>query len=142
MRILVCLACCAYWLFLTALLLDPNPAPLVGLDEVPLFPWGDFGIHLIAFAGLGFLTNATRWPKRPCWSLTGLLAVYAVATELTQLLIPGRCAELLDVFENILGIAAGSAGYWLLVRLVCRRRDRTVAAGWLPCAGEEGAPAE
>ena len=40
MRIVVLLACICYWLFLTVLLLVPNPAALVGLHEVPIFPWG------------------------------------------------------------------------------------------------------
>jgi len=59
MRILFLLACICYWPLLTVLLLVPNPAELVGLDAVPVFPWGKFGVHLIAFTGLGFLANAT-----------------------------------------------------------------------------------
>ena len=54
MRIAALLAFVCYWLFLTVLLLVPNPAALVGLHAVPIFPWGKFGIHLIAFTGLGF----------------------------------------------------------------------------------------
>jgi len=54
------LACFCYWLLLTILLLVPNPAALVGLRAVPTFPWGKFGIHLIAFTILGFLVNSTR----------------------------------------------------------------------------------
>ena len=65
MRIAVLVACVCYWFLLTVLLLVPNPAALVGLHAVPIFPWGKFGIHLIAFTGLGFLANATRWPNVP-----------------------------------------------------------------------------
>jgi hypothetical protein len=140
MRILVLLACCCYWLALTALLLSPDPADLAGLDEVPMFPWGGVGIHLVALAGLGFLANATRWPKRPSWSLTAILVTYGIAMELLQWFVPNRTVELLDAIENTLGIAAGSGVYWLLVRLVRLCQDHKVAAGWPRCAGKETIP--
>jgi len=63
MRIPVIL-CIAYWIILTVLLLVPNPAALVGLKAVPIFPWGKFGIHLSFFTVLGVLANFSRWPKR------------------------------------------------------------------------------
>jgi hypothetical protein len=118
MRIVVRLACLCYWLLLTVLLLVPNPAAVVGLEAVPIFPWGKFGIHLIAFTILGFLANAARWPKRLCWPLTVFLVVYGVTTETLQLFVPHRSAQVIDGIENILGIAAGSGIYWLLLRLM------------------------
>jgi len=118
MRILFLLACICYWPLLTVLLLVPNPAELVGLDAVPVFPWGKFGVHLIAFTGLGFLANATRWPKRIWWPLLAFLAAYGITTESLQLFVPNRTARVMDGIENILGIALGSAIYLLVLRLM------------------------
>jgi glycopeptide antibiotics resistance protein len=118
MRKPILLACYGYWLFLTVLLLVPNPAALVGLKAVPIFPWGKFGIHLGFFTVLGFLANATRWPKRPSWLLIVFLIVYGITTESLQLFVPHRTARVMDAIENILGIALGSAIYWLLLGLM------------------------
>jgi hypothetical protein len=118
MQIIARLACYGYWLALTVLLLVPNPAALVGLHAVPVLPWGKFGIHLGFFTVLGFLANATWWPKRPRWPLIVLLVVYGVATESLQLFVPHRTARVMDGIENILGIAVGSVMYCLLLRLV------------------------
>jgi len=118
MRLPILLACICYWLLLTVLLLVPNPAALLGLHSVPVFPWGKFGIHLGFFTVLGFLANATRWPKLPSWPLIVFLVVYGITTESLQLFVPHRTARVMDGIENILGIAVGSAIYWLLLRLV------------------------
>ena len=126
MRIVIQLACFCYWIFLTVLLLVPNPAALVGLREVPIFPWGKFGIHLMFFAVLSFLVHATRWPKRPWWPLIALLVVYGITTETLQLFVPHRTARVMDAIENILGIALGVGIYWL-VRQLCLKSN--LAAG-------------
>jgi glycopeptide antibiotics resistance protein len=117
MRFVTSLACLCYWVFLTVLLLVPSPATLVGLQAVPAFPWGKFGIHLIAFTILGFLVNATRWPKRLWWPMIAFVTGYAVTTEVLQLFVPHRTSRVMDGVENLLGIALGSATYWLLLRL-------------------------
>ena len=118
MRLAILLTFLCYWLLLTVLLLDPNPAALVGLDAVPIFPWGKFGVHLGFFTILGFLANATRWPKHLCWQMLVFLVVYGITTESLQLLVPHRTARVMDGIENILGIVLGSAIYWLLLRLM------------------------
>ena len=118
MRIVTRIICLCYWMFLTVLLLVPNPAALVGLHAVPIFPWGKFGIHLGFFTVLGFLANATRWPKRPGWPLIVSLVLYGVITESLQLFVPHRSARVMDGIENILGIAVGSAIYWLFLQLM------------------------
>ena len=118
MRLAILIAFIAYWLLLTVLLLVPNPAGLVGLSKVPIFPWGKFGIHLGFFTVLGLLANATRWPKLPWWPLTVFLVVYGITTETLQLFVPHRTAQVIDAIENILGIAVGSAIYWLVLRLM------------------------
>jgi glycopeptide antibiotics resistance protein len=129
MRALAFLAWLGYWLFLTALLLVSDPAGLVGLHAVPVFPWGKFGVHLIAFTGLGFLANAGCWRNRPCWSLIAFLVVYGVTTESLQLLVPCRTARVMDGIENILGIVAGSLLYWVVVRLLQPYLKLNLAAG-------------
>jgi glycopeptide antibiotics resistance protein len=102
-----------YWLLLTVLLLVPNPATLVGLRAVPIFPWGKFGIHMAFFTVLGFLVNTTRWPRRPWWPLIALLFIYGITTETLQFLVPHRTAQIIDAIENISGIALGTAAYWM-----------------------------
>ena len=91
----------------------PYPAVLVGLRAVPDFPWGKFGIHLIAFTILSVLVHFARWPKRPWWPLIAFLMVYGVATELLQSFVPTRTVRLMDAVENILGVAAGVCIYAL-----------------------------
>jgi VanZ family protein len=75
-------------------------------------------MHLIAFAGLGVLANATRWPKRLGWPPIAMFVVYGITTESLQLFVPHRAARLIDGMENILGIAAGASLYWLVLRLM------------------------
>jgi VanZ family protein len=122
MRTVLLLVCLAYWSFLTALLLVPDPAALVGLERVPIFPWGKIGIHFTAFTILAVLVHATRWPKPPGRVLTALLVFYGLATESLQALVPPRTCRLMDYVENLAGVAAGSGIYWLVGRLVRRRR--------------------
>jgi hypothetical protein len=117
-RIIARLACIFYWIFLTVLLLVPNPATLVGLKTVPLFPWGKFGIHLSFFTVLGLLVNAARWPKRPWWPLIALLMVYGIATEFLQIVVPQRSARVMDGFEDVLGIAIGVGIYWIILLMM------------------------
>ena len=137
MRLAILMAFIAYWLMLTVLLLVPNPAALVGLSAVPIFPWGKFGIHLSFFTVLGFLANATRWPKRPCWPLIVFLVVYGITTESLQLFVPHRTARVMDGIENILGIAAGSAIYWLVLRRMQPYLKPNLAANLVRCAAED-----
>ena len=70
------------------------------------------------FTVLGFLANPIRWPKRLCWQMIVFLIVYGIATESLQLFVPHRTARVMDAVENILGIAFGSAIYWLLLRVM------------------------
>jgi hypothetical protein len=128
-RLVAQLACLCYWILLTVLLLVPDPAAVVGLQAVPIFPWGKFGIHLMAFTILSVLVHASRWPKRPWWPLITVLVVYGVITESLQLFVPHRTARVMDGTENILGIAAGAGIYWLARRLTQPSMKPTLAAG-------------
>jgi len=141
-RIVIQLACFCYWIFLTVLLLVPNPAALVGLRQVPIFPWGKFGIHLMFFTILSVLVHATRWPKRPWWPLIALLVVYGITTETLQLFVPHRSARVMDAIENILGIAAGAGIYWLVLWLVQPYQKADLATRLEKCTGEEEATRE
>jgi hypothetical protein len=108
--------CIAYWICLTVLLLVPRPDELVGFSA-PIFPWGKFGIHTGFFMVLGVLANFTRWPKRLDWRLIVFLAIYGITTEFLQRFVPPRTSQVIDGFENLLGIALGSGIYWWVWRL-------------------------
>jgi hypothetical protein len=139
-RITAQLVCFGYWIFLTVMLLVPNPAALVGLERVPIFAWGKFGIHFGAFTVLSLLVHASRWPKRPWLSLIALLVVYGVTTETLQLFVPGRTARVMDAVENILGIAIGALMYWLaLMALRPLAEFNPVARSTTAAAAEDGA---
>jgi VanZ family protein len=102
--------------------LVPDPAAVVHLRRVPTLPWGDIGIHFMVFTTLTVLVHGTRWPKRIYWPVIVFLVVYGLTTESLQALVPPRKVELLDYTENILGVAAGTAIYWLAERLWRPRR--------------------
>jgi len=135
-RIVTQLTCFCYWILLTVLLLVPDPAALVHLHRVPTFPWGKFGIHLIAFTILSVLVHATRWPKRPWWPLIALLVVYGITTESLQLFVPHRTARVMDAIENILGIAAGAGIYWFFLWLIQPHMKANLAARLAKYVGE------
>jgi hypothetical protein len=113
--------CIAYWILLTVLLLVPYPAAPVGLHFVPIFPWGKFGVHTSFFTILGVLVNFSRWPKRSSWRLIVFMAIYGITTEFLQRFVPPRTSQVIDGFENLLGIAIGTAIYsWAW----CRWKNR------------------
>ncbi|HID77955.1 MAG TPA: hypothetical protein EYP56_18410 [Planctomycetaceae bacterium] len=98
--------CAAYWALLTVLLLVPDPAALVGLDW-PGRAGGGRGVHFVLFLALGGLLVLGRWPVRAGW-LVAAAALYGLATEALQWLVPQRSVELLDAAENLLGLLAGT----------------------------------
>lgn len=124
MRIVRLLACFAYWVFLTVLLLVADPAAIVGLRRIPVFPWGDHGIHFAAFTVLSILTHGTRWPQRPSWLVIVLLLGYGMTAESLQAFVPPRTVELLDYVANGLGVMAGSGLYWFFQGMMAQRRTQ------------------
>jgi VanZ family protein len=104
-----------YFVYLTLLLLTPDPFRLVGssprfihfLDK--LYPLA----HCISFSVLTVLALLACRPlsrRTVCLSLAG----YAMATEMLQMLTPPRTAEWGDWFQDIAGIFLGLGVVWLL----------------------------
>jgi hypothetical protein len=116
MRLVCRLACVAYLIFLTILLLAPDPARVVGLTRRPEFPWGSFGIHWGALAILSFLALGSVWPKPVPRLLAVGLIVYGTAGELLQYFVPSRHVQWMDWTQNMLGIGTGLLVYWVLQR--------------------------
>ena len=107
----------AYFLLLTALLLTRDPFRMMGISPNvrgilgPLQPYA----HFLSFLLLTVLALSVRWPLRR-WILLLTLVAYAVATECVQWFVAGRCTELRDLVQNILGVAAGVGVYWICIR--------------------------
>ena len=116
MRLVCRLACVAYVIFLTVLLLAPDPAAVVGLSRRPEFPWGSFGVHWIALAILSFLALGSVWPKRIPWLLAAGLVAYGTAGEALQYFVPSRHVQWMDWTQNMLGVGTGLLVYWILQR--------------------------
>lgn len=88
-------------------------------------PSADIGIHVVLYAGLGWLwTRAVQysWPTtRAGLNLVSALvftALYGLSDEWHQLYVPGRMADIRDVIADILGGTVGSFGFlvWRRVR--------------------------
>lgn len=139
MRIAGLLVCLGYWGLLTVLLLAPHPAGVVGLQRIPVFPWGDVGIHFTAFTLLSLLAHGAQWPRRLAWRLVVVLLAYGIATESLQAFVPPRTVELLDYIENILGVLAGSGVYWV-VQLAAEPRTQAHLAAELVRLTAEAQP--
>ncbi len=101
------LACLAYWVLLSVLLLVPDPWALLGIQRLPGLPTRQLE-HFIIFTLLTVLVHASRLPIRR-GLLIVLLVSYAIGIEALQALVPQRTVELLDFLENLAGLAAGTA---------------------------------
>ena len=105
--------CAGYWLLLTALLLARDPLGWFSgrrsVDAVyeHLEPFA----HFLSFSLLTVLVLATHWRLSRRGQLA-ILAAYGLATELVQSQIPGRQMQLMDLVQDIAGIAFGCAAYW------------------------------
>lgn len=113
-----------FWLyaaFLTFVLLVYNPFDYVPLDEEAVEKGFGLGLdpHVMTFLLLAVLAWACRW--RRAWLVAVLMVVYAVVTEILQG-FTGRCPDEVDVLHNLLGLAYGSAGWFIAAGV--RRRVR------------------
>jgi len=118
---LVRLVCAVYCLFVTLLLLVPEPLMLLGIEDVPI-PGGGRGIHFVLFALLAFVMHASRFPVHRGLTMAVLVA-YALFTESLQGLVPTRTVEFLDLLENLLGLGAGTA-IWSLIQKRPEKRSK------------------
>ena len=89
--------------------------------EPPSFPGADKIAHLLMYGIMAALMHhAVRRPCLTCGALvTALCGLIGGLMECAQLAVPGRFASLADAFANVLGAAAASAVYVVLLR---RRR--------------------
>ena len=117
-----------YWLLLTILLVVPNPIALFRLRPV-LSHVPERGVHFAFFAVLAVLACACRFPIRRSLLIV-ILAVYGLAVESLQDLVPPRQVELLDYVENLLGVVAGNALWW----------GALAVWGWVNLAGAGARP--
>ncbi len=110
-----------YLVLLTVLLLTPDPMAVFRPERelYGIVSWLMPSAHFLTMALLAWLTLAARWPLPLGW-IFGLLVLYAVGTEGLQSLVPTRTPSLADVFQNLIGIATGSA-VWVLPALLIRR---------------------
>jgi len=108
------LICIAYWAFLTLLLLAPDPLALLGIERICTGP-GSIGVHFSFFVVLAVVVMAAQLNLRSV-VLLAILVAYAIATEALQWLVPGRTVELEDLIENLLGLGAGVAIWWIARR--------------------------
>jgi VanZ family protein len=92
----------------------------VGVPGVEHIPLRDKGIHFVEYGVLGWLCAAASsrtWPWASVWR-TAAFAVFVstlwgLSDEIHQALVPGRSAELADVFADLLGSTAGVLGWHL-----------------------------
>ena len=110
-------ACCAYWCLLSLMLLHPDPLALLGIERLP-GPPGGRGVHFVIFAGLAFLTAASRFPVRR-GVLAAVLVGYAVAMEALQAFAPNRTVEAFDAAENVMGLVVGSVIWRIVWKKLC-----------------------
>jgi hypothetical protein len=126
MRIVMRTLCIGYLIFLTFLLLSSNPERVICMSHG--LPWILRTLlpeaHFLSFLVLAVLVLITRWPM-PRWAIVPTLIVYGGLTEILQGFNPARTADWMDWFQDLLGIAVGTAICWmasLLAGLLSRNR--------------------
>ncbi len=79
----------------------------------------DKSLHVLAYLGLAVLVlraMAGRLPARITWrAALAALAIsigYGITDELHQLFVPGRFADVADVFADAIGASLGLIGCW------------------------------
>jgi len=98
-------------------LLVSYAAAVLPQDAAPkLGSLSDKSTHFIAFA---VLTLLFRFSYRLTWFRTLLiLCIYAGFIEVSQFFTPDRCAEVLDIVADIIGIGIGFLFYPYIKRLL------------------------
>ena len=121
--LIIRLICAAYCSLLTLMLLLSDPLALLGIKRAAGISQG-WGVHFWCFAVLGLLALASRFPIRSA-VLAGGLVGYAVATELLQGFVPLRAVERGDLIENLLGLTAAGAVWWVVQKCILRGSQET-----------------
>jgi hypothetical protein len=123
--------CAGYVVFLTLLLLSPDPSRVIGVHGN--LPWILQAVlpaaHAISFLVLATVALAPRWPV-PRWAIVLLLAIYGGATEIIQGFLPPRTPEWMDWFQDLSGIAVGTAFCWGAAMLVGTFTRRDLSDDW------------
>jgi len=124
---LALLAC--YWLMMFTGTHLPSPSVAMHTSDKLL--------HVLGFAGLGFLLGWWVGGNRPSWRgfliVLTVAAVYGAVDELSQSLVPGRSCDVMDWLADMTGAVIGLAGYRLSLSLLrswasySARRTSTVA---------------
>jgi hypothetical protein len=111
--------CIGYVIFLTQLLLSADPTELIGVHGH--IPWALQTLlpaaHAISFFVLTVLALIPRWPVGHRGVIV-VLASYGAITEIIQGFVPPRTPEWMDWFQDLGGIAAGIAVYWIARHLL------------------------
>lgn len=113
----------AYTVFLTYLLLAPDPWSIFGIisgDEIDVPPMlSDYVIHGITYCGLSAIWI---WAARPVsvggaagWVIAAI--GHGIATEILQGFVPSRYPDLYDGFADTIGAVVGGC---LIVAIQCR----------------------
>jgi hypothetical protein len=135
--------CIAYLVFLTLLLLSDDPKRVIGFHED--LPWILRALmpsaHVLSFAVLAVLMTGIRWPV-PRWGMVLAMAAYGGLTELLQgwhRITPHRTADWTDWFQDLGGIALGTALCWTAALAAGRftRLRRGRAGGSSPASSNE-----
>jgi len=117
--------CLAYGSLLTAALLGQNPLGwLHGQPTlVQTYRFTEPLMHFGCFVMLTLACLLARWavPRRITLML---LAIYAMATELLQGLVPGRTPEVADLLQNLGGIGVGLVLAWAVSKALPNRRPQ------------------
>jgi len=93
-------------------------------DREPFpIPEADKAVHLLMYAGLGFLSMRRAWIVRREWSEShgsrvcfAAGALFASLDEIHQRFIPYRSCSAADLMADLTGLAIGIAVVWLVPR--------------------------
>lgn len=92
--------------------------------SLEVLPFNDKGAHFIEFAGLAFLvSHALRgtfadWRDLRCFTVAVLTALlWGTLDEIHQAYVPGRHADVNDIFADAAGAVVGAGAYVLIGRV-------------------------
>ena len=97
------------------------------IETPALFPGQDKLFHLIAFGILGFFAMGARQTSGhghstgQVWQVVFAVMLYGILDEFHQYFVPGRHADVYDVFADASGGLLGAWAMYWLVRVVVRR---------------------